>query len=229
MKLPFVASLVAFAGVTSVAAAPMNWIVVSKQSVGNPSAIRIGLLMPEVHALPAGHPDISANKSIHHFKHRPRCKGMIRAKTIELSNKFRAVFGLPLIDAGAHARAPHRHHHSHHRHSHLKAEITQREPTQHGEYQIHRFHSSFVARLTHALNDLGKWEGRAVAFVIGCGLGVLIRIVYVFAILFVRSCRSKPDEEELPVEYVVFETDAPAPPFYLSAEEEKEHLKTVTA
>ena len=62
----------------------------------------------------------------------------------------------------------------------------------------------------------------------GCGLGVLLRIVYVFAVLAVRSFRGKPEEED-PVEYVVFETDMPAPPAFLSAEEEKEQLKATVA
>jgi hypothetical protein len=54
-----------------------------------------------------------------------------------------------------------------------------------------------------------------------------LRIVYVFAVLLVRSCRGKSDEDEAEVEYIVFEADnAPA---YLTAEEEKEQLMTATA
>jgi hypothetical protein len=45
--------------------------------------------------------------------------------------------------------------------------------------------------------------------------------------LIIRSCRGKSDEEEIPVEYVVFAAEATVPPSYMTAEEEKEQLKTV--
>jgi hypothetical protein len=59
----------------------------------------------------------------------------------------------------------------------------------------------------------------------GCGLGVLLRIVFVFAVLIYRSCRGRPEEEEVAVEYVVFETEESAPPSYPTAEDEKEFLQ----
>jgi len=45
----------------------------------------------------------------------------------------------------------------------------------------------FVVRLHGAMNHLGPWEGRAVAFVLGCGLGVLIRMLFVFTLLLFRA------------------------------------------
>jgi hypothetical protein len=62
--------------------------------------------------------------------------------------------------------------------------------------------------------------------VIGCGLGVLIRIAWVFLILAYRATfrrRSDEYEEVEVVEYVVFEEEGAAPP-YPSAEEEKQEL-----
>jgi len=41
--------------------------------------------------------------------------------------------------------------------------------------------------------NLGQWEGRAVAFVIGCGIGVLIRMFWVLAIVSYRACRGSRD------------------------------------
>jgi len=42
--------------------------------------------------------------------------------------------------------------------------------------------------------NLGRWEGRAVAFVIGCGIGVLIRMFWVLAIVSYRVCRGYRDD-----------------------------------
>jgi len=39
------------------------------------------------------------------------------------------------------------------------------------------------------MSSLGKWESRAVAFVFGCGIGVLVRIAMLFVILSARSYR----------------------------------------
>jgi len=75
---------------------------------------------------------------------------------------------------------------------------------------------------------LGKWEGRAVAFVLGCGLGVLLRMVWVFSVLLIRAGRrSEPEESEYEsVEYFVLEEEAEEqPPTYVSAEEEKKGLE----
>ncbi|KAF7972558.1 hypothetical protein HWV62_17774 [Athelia sp. TMB] len=63
----------------------------------------------------------------------------------------------------------HHKHHAHHAH--------------HG----HRHHASFAQRLNRALMTLGPWEGRAVAFVVGCGLGVLLRMLWVLSVVFGRA------------------------------------------
>jgi hypothetical protein len=142
------------------------------------------------------------------------------SSAIELSNRFRKLFGLEQIkvhtiehhhnklvpienvatmplppvpnDGGVHimpvavpsenmenmsAQPVHRHSHHHH----------------------HRLHgASFMARLSHALMMLGRWEGRAVAFVLGCGIGVVLRMMYVLIVVTYRMFRgpAQPGEDE---------------------------------
>jgi len=71
---------------------------------------------------------------------------------------------------------------------------------------IHRHHRphSFTGRLHKAFLTLSPWEGRALSFVIGCGIGVLLRMLYVFSVLAYRCFLVQPrlrledrQEEEL--------------------------------
>jgi hypothetical protein len=54
---------------------------------------------------------------------------------------------------------------------------------------------------------LGPWEGRAVAFVLGCGIGVLLRMFWVIAIISYRLIRGPREEDEYPEE-VIFIADS---------------------
>ncbi|KAI0338226.1 hypothetical protein BDW22DRAFT_1338284 [Trametopsis cervina] len=73
----------------------------------------------------------------------------------------------------------------------------------------HGGRTSAVHRLHRALMVLGPWEGRAVAFVLGCGIGVLIRMFWVLAIVVVRSFRGNNRSEDDEVEHIlIFERDA---------------------
>jgi hypothetical protein len=61
--------------------------------------------------------------------------------------------------------------------------------------------TTFGGRIQRALYALSPWEGRAVAFVMGCGLGVLIRMLFVFIVLGARmlngtSRANEADEKE---------------------------------
>ncbi|KAJ7057626.1 hypothetical protein C8F01DRAFT_991648 [Mycena amicta] len=49
---------------------------------------------------------------------------------------------------------------------------------------------SVLMRVHFALMSLGAWEGCAVAFVLGCGIGVLLRMFWVLTVLSVRALRS---------------------------------------
>ena len=176
------------------------------------------------------------------------CKGMgrFRQKSIEISNAFRKALGMPLIEdfhrptpkagfnilpinpdkvqfltptepkaefwiAGPHAPAdgPHAdgpHHGAHHRGPH------------HARPFRPHHRGSFIARLHFSLMNLGLWEGRAVAFVLGCGIGVLLRMFWVLAIIAYRVVkRRSSDEDDEYTHIVMFEEveEAPAaPPSY---------------
>jgi len=54
----------------------------------------------------------------------------------------------------------------------------------------------FLQRVHRALVSLGPWEGRIVAFILGCGIGVLLRMFWVLAVLLARGGRSTPEREE---------------------------------
>lgn len=56
--------------------------------------------------------------------------------------------------------------------------------------------AAFYDRLMGAIMSLGPWEGRAVAFVIGAGIGVLIRMFWVLGVVMFRGMSKKEDEYE---------------------------------
>jgi len=176
----------------------------------------------------------------HHF-----CGASLREKAIRLSNAFRHALGLPLIGADTELPRPgpihiisvgypgvmlhgpgeldeegkprrhpdggedpedhHDHHHKHHKHHH--------------KHHHKNHHKSFLRRIHSAIKALGPWEGRAVAFVLGCGIGVLLRMFWVLSVLAYRTVRGERLEETLDREYIVYE-HAPealfvAPPRYI--------------
>ncbi|KAG2154409.1 uncharacterized protein EDB93DRAFT_1202712 [Suillus bovinus] len=107
------------------------------------------------------------------------------------------------------------HHHNHHDMEHKKA-------------------GSFLRRVHRAIMALGLWEGRAVAFVLGCGIGVLLRMFWVMSVLAYRTVRGERSEE-VSHGYIMFEHDAEnnfvAPPEYTDekmkvAEVEAQEIET---
>jgi len=105
-------------------------------------------------------------------------------------------------------------HGRHHGHAHA-----------HGHHGPHA-HMNFFHRITIALASLGPWEGRAVAFVIGCGLGVLMRMLFVLAIVAVRAVKGRnADDEEVEYREIILVTDATeivaAPPQYKYVDEKR--------
>ncbi|CAG7854913.1 SubName: Full=Uncharacterized protein {ECO:0000313/EMBL:CCA70319.1} [Serendipita indica DSM 11827] len=67
-------------------------------------------------------------------------------------------------------------------------------PPMRPNFWMHRMRpQSFSGRLQRALNSLTPFESGVVAFVVGCGLGVLVRMIFVFIILGVRmwKCSKK--------------------------------------
>ncbi|KAI6037561.1 hypothetical protein EDC04DRAFT_2868671 [Pisolithus marmoratus] len=65
----------------------------------------------------------------------------------------------------------------------------------------------FFRRIHKALTTLGPWEGRAVAFVLGCGIGVLLRMFWVLSVLLYRTVRGEREEQDVETVFV-------APPQY---------------
>ncbi|KAF6744928.1 hypothetical protein DFP72DRAFT_974604 [Ephemerocybe angulata] len=87
----------------------------------------------------------------------------------------------------------------------------------------------FSTRLEGAIMSLGPWEGRAVAFVIGAGIGVLIRMLYVLAVVVFRNFSGEKeyssvadhDEDEEDDEPARRGTPLSAPPGYVYPVDEK--------
>ncbi|KAF8321501.1 hypothetical protein F5887DRAFT_927812 [Amanita rubescens] len=90
-------------------------------------------------------------------------------------------------------------------------------PTQASQARCRK--APFFKRLALALMTLGPWEGRAVAFVLGCGLGVLLRMMWVLSVITFRAIRGrKAEETEYTIIHEYIEDDeAPtsAPPSYV--------------
>jgi hypothetical protein len=102
----------------------------------------------------------------------------------------------------------------------------------HGGCHGFRRFRGFMTRLHRALMALGPWEGRAVAFVLGCGIGVLLRMVWVLAVVSYRFAKGGPevdsaqytlvtdqDEDDEPAEILFI-----APPSYVNLEDEKKPI-----
>jgi len=92
-----------------------------------------------------------------------------------------------------------------------------------------------MERLHVALTALGPWEGRAVAFVFGCGIGVLLRMFWVLAIVSYRMIRGPKEDENKYTEILVVESYddaeevAPAPPTYTYSDEKADKDKVAPA
>jgi len=137
----------------------------------------------------------------HDNKSKTGCGGSkMRSKAIQVANALRKAFGL----------APIKTHHHHHHQPPPATEVTGMHPNHkdgahimghHDENMVHHHghkfhHKSFNARLQRALMSLGPWEGGAVAFVLGCGIGVLLRMFFVLLIVAVRGIRASRSENE---------------------------------
>lgn len=128
-----------------------------------------------------------------------------KAKMIEMQNKFRGMLGLPLVgaetpDALVHIAAPPAPNPGF---VHIlpfpgppSGTGLLEDPIRYES--LDRTETPFIERLQRSLAMLGTWEGRAVAFVLGCGLGVLIRMFWVFALLFIRASRGIAESRDAP-------------------------------
>jgi hypothetical protein len=64
-----------------------------------------------------------------------------------------------------------------------------------GHFRHMHHHGSFLRRIHRALMSLGPWEGRAVAFVLGCGIGVLLRMLWILVVVAKRAVRGESEDE----------------------------------
>jgi len=87
-----------------------------------------------------------------------------------------------------------------------------------------------MTRLHSSIMNLGTWEGRAVAFVLGCGIGVLLRMFWVLAIVTYRAVKGQREEEHEYSPVVIIEefkdSAAPLPAYTYPADEKVEIVTT---
>jgi len=215
MKFSTLAAAIAGAGIAQVTATPIRIITISQgQSAGAQALDGVpfehSIPLPPAVATVTWNGEEVKGKTPH--MRRP-CGGRMsrfRQKGIELSNAFRKALGLPIIENHPHPHliyksgplrsvtptlmvdgipvhqlrpqatpvpVPHHRHHHHH------------------GMRVHRVHGApFVTRLHYSLMNLGRWEGRAVAFVLGCGIGVLLRMFWVLAIVTYRAIKGQRED-----------------------------------
>ncbi|KAF8069895.1 hypothetical protein FPV67DRAFT_1623316 [Lyophyllum atratum] len=254
MKFALLTAIAAGAALVQVGASPIRVVVVTSTNQEFPSPFRFGHAVPQPNANPTNpnvamlvRPAVQAN-------HRGSCRGSrMRQKAIDMSNAFRKALGWPLIEA---TERPHRHHHhvrptgSDSDRVHILPFVGTMTNTfveegrvrphpdavpnpyiahprpHHGGLQQRLRNSSTLQRVHVALMVLGPWEGRAVAFVLGCGIGVLLRMFWVLAIVSYRLIKGPKEDENKYTEIFVVEEyeDAataagPAPPTYTYSDE----------
>ncbi|KAH8119133.1 hypothetical protein DFH11DRAFT_423982 [Phellopilus nigrolimitatus] len=152
--------------------------------------------------------EATAANTLNMRKH--HCGGGMRRKVIAVKNWLREKVGLPPI-------VPPLHHKFHH-----GRPMPHRPERIHNDgaihimplSRVHHRHSSFVERIQKALMTLGPWEGRLIAFVLGCGIGSLLRMFYVLIVLTYRSFASRRDEE-MEVDVIFAEVEEVPPPRYV--------------
>ncbi|KAI9457270.1 hypothetical protein HD554DRAFT_2143127 [Boletus coccyginus] len=177
------------------------------------------------------------------------CGASLREKALRLSNAFRHALGMPPIEVDLAVPGPGEVHilplgyPSHNVILHSQEEDEEGKPRNHhgderpdhpddddghehhrhhghrGHHGHHKHRKSFLRRIHRAIKALGPWEGRAVSFVLGCGIGVLLRMFWVLSVLAYRTVRGERGEETVDREYIVYEqvpeTLFMAPPQYV--------------
>ncbi|KAF9023740.1 hypothetical protein BDZ89DRAFT_1190465 [Hymenopellis radicata] len=69
-------------------------------------------------------------------------------------------------------------------------------------------------RLHNALLSLGPWEGRAVAFVLGCGIGVILRFFFLIGLLSYRALTHRRQTRAVDYYFVDATQPVESPPVY---------------
>jgi len=203
MKLSLLTLVIGVAGLAAAEANPTRIAVVKPDAPQAEGAVvpvfhRIGLAVAGMAPTLANPIPVPAAGP--RFRHRPGCGGF-KEKAVSFSNWLRVKLGFDK-DGNAHVET-------------TIVRVTTAGPVRpidpvhilpfpHGSNMAmsRAYVPTFAGRIHRALSSLGPWEGRAVAFVLGCGIGVLLRMFFVLAVLSVRAIRSK---REANVDYYTYE------------------------
>lgn len=237
MKLLSFAAIVAAAAIAQVLAVPL--LVIPQDNA--PVRVRLGhAIRPQVQS--EGRKMRTGPCRAHRFKQ----------KAVEVSNLFRQALGLPLIQPGGHddgmvkvlpfigtstifVGANGMEGISNMPDEHPKGPRRPRHGHRHGRHHRHRLgKGSFINRIHYSLMNLGRWEGRAVAFVLGCGIGVLLRMLFVLSVVMYRAVKGQHGEEHHEYSQITIieefvDTPKSSPPSYTYPVDEKAPLETVKA
>jgi len=217
MKFSALTFLIAGAGILQYATAnPLRLIVITSGQEVSPNA------HAENSEGASFHPDhisfVEPNSTGRAGRRRPCGASKFSDKALEFTNSFRKWIGLPIMEkdnkagAGAHEGVvqvlpfmP------------LKTfghdgEVVDHPPHHHPHRHGKHHNKPFWIRVHKALMSLGPWEGRAVAFVLGCGIGVLLRMMFVMLLISYRVIRGVEQSE---TEYIEVYADI-LPPQYVS-------------
>jgi len=209
MKFTPLGLLIAGAGFATVNASPLRVTIVTSNvetfgQFGNlppnvPHGIENIALTPEAELHVLGWKDsdgppeyvqfLDPNRNVVSNRRKP-CASM-RGKAIQISNSLRNMFGLMPIDPEHlqkdHSTSSHRHHEANGAVGvTYVGRIKNGEVVAQGRHRHANHHHSFLQRFSRVFVTLKWWEGGAVAFVFGCGLGVLLRLVFVMAVVSYR-------------------------------------------
>ncbi|XP_006457302.1 hypothetical protein AGABI2DRAFT_196069 [Agaricus bisporus var. bisporus H97] len=238
MKLNLFVAVFAGATLGQVAASPLRVVVVTSSNDA-PAApnLRFGHAIADSPVAKLALPTQSYIKPV---TRRP-CGKHIKEKFIGMSNAFRAALGLPLIETAQSKAGQHIHGGMIHimpfvgtpsmdmkpaednYHSMSGAEML---PHEHVRiHKVHKWGKTFCMRIHNALMALGPWEGRAVAFVLGCGIGVLLRMFWVLTIVTYRTIRGERDDEYTVIEEYNSAEDVVVPPPTYTIIDEKDQIK----
>jgi hypothetical protein len=249
MKFSILSLTAASAGLLA-SASPMRVVIVSSSVETSDSGPVAQMEHPVFRLRPAA----EAANGVTTKQHAP-CGSRLRQKATSLSNAFKMALGFTVTDKQGHkhyeplpfigtpiegetqggdrlhilpmggpmpiqAQPQHAHAHPGHGHGHGH------------RLQHHSGRHSFLLRVHFALMSLGPWEGRAVAFVLGCGIGVLLRMFWVMAVISYRVIKGQRPASEQEHEYTVVDLDAEeifvAPPHYTYPVEKVEVVEPVT-
>jgi len=224
MKFQSLSALILGAGLLQASASPLRVMIVSSiQEAQPPVNLRYGHAMMDSNAanIASVHPSPAGPGAATFRKGARPCGGRFRQKAVELSNMFRQAVGWPTIETegSKHTNGPMIQvvpfigspptfiEVQKHRGGHLEGKFRGGEgvhilpvgnlphPHPHHDYQFPMYRETFFVRFQRALMSLGPWEGRAVAFVIGCGIGVLLRMFWVLTVVTFRAIKGQGADE----------------------------------